>query len=346
MAVIILAYSKKEGFEFMIKRNRIILSALLSCSILATGCGAAASDNSSANVKSSSENVSSSETSQSPDIFSNVSSVLSYDKNDSDYTVPSDYTAMRDGSHYGKAQTITYYSDTVNKERNASVILPYDYNSSKTYPVLYLLHGMGGSCMSYNDGGGQYVIQNAIDDYSRNEVIIVAPSVFTTKSDNSEDAYSFPALTAEYDNCCDDIINNLMPYINEHFSVKTGREYTAVAGYSLGGRESLYLCYSHPEIFGYVAAFSPVQSVFTGPDNNGLVLPTLINGLSQDIISNPPYLTLLNVGVEDPYCLEATYYYDKYFNENGIEHIFYDMPGGHDADVWFSGLYNFCRRIF
>ncbi len=338
----------------MIKKNLFILPALLTFSLLVTGCGSASSkNNSDENSVNNSVITQESTTSDisgnnknSADSSTSDSSLLSYDKNDTSYDIPSDYNSMREGSHYGKAQIITYYSETIGKERNASVILPYDYNSSKTYPVLYLLHGMGGSYMSYNDGGGQYVVQNAIDDYSRNDVIIVAPAVFTTKSDNSEDAYSFPALTAEYDNCCDDIVNNLMPYINEHFSVKTGREYTAVAGYSLGGRESLYLCYSHPELFGYVAAFSPVQSVFSGPDENGLVLPTLINDLSPEIIANPPYLTLLNVGVEDPYCLEATYYYDKFFTEHGIDHIFYDMPGGHDAEVWFSGLYNFCRRIF
>lgn len=57
------------------------------------------------------------------------------------------------------------------------------------------------------------------------------------------------------------MINALIPYINSHYSTKIGREYTGIAGYSLGGREALYLCFAHPDIFGYVGAFEPVGGV-------------------------------------------------------------------------------------
>ena len=53
----------------------------------------------------------------------------------------------------------------------------------------------------------------------------------------------------------------MIPYINEHYSTRTGRENTAIAGYSLGGRESLFLCFAHPDVFGYVGAFAPVGGV-------------------------------------------------------------------------------------
>lgn len=271
---------------------------------------------------------------------------LSYDKSDTLYETPDGFSQMREGKSYGETQVVSYFSSTVGRYRSATVILPYNYDSSKSYPVLYLLHGMGGNYTSWEAFGCKYTVQNAVEDYGRSDMIIVCPTVFTSVSGENESGYAFPALTAEYDNCIDDIVNDLMPYINENFSVKTGREYTAIAGFSLGGREALYIGYSHPELFGYIGAFSPVQGVVPSSSSSGISLPSLLDDFSVDASVGQPYLNLLTVGYDDPFCLAATEFYDRYMTENGIDHIFYEMEGAHDAGVWSSGLYNFARRIF
>ena len=178
-----------------------------------------------------------------------------------EYDTPDDYNDERAGVTYGNVDEISYYSPTTGSERKAYVYLPRDYDESQSYPVVYLLHGMSGSYSEYNRIGALYVAQNAVDDYNRNSVIMVSFTVFTDADGGQESDYDFSELTAKYDACEYDVINALIPYINEHYSTRMGRENTAIAGYSLGGRESLFLCFAHPDVFGYVGAFAPVGGV-------------------------------------------------------------------------------------
>ena len=113
------------------------------------------------------------------------------------------------------------------------------------------------------------------------------------------------------------------------------------------GREALYLCFAHPDIFGYVGAFEPVGGVVnTGSGetlygNRGYLLPELVKESGE-----APLLTLIVTGDEDPYCRVSSENYSRYMTEHSIDHIFYYRHGGHEAGVWNNGLYNFLRRIF
>ena len=176
---------------------------------------------------------------------------------------------------------------------------------------------------------------------------MVSFTVFTDADGGQETDYDFSELTAKYDACEYDVINALIPYINVHYSTRTGRENTAIAGYSLGGRESLFLCFAHPDVFGYVGAFAPVGGVVdTGSGeivygNRGVLLPELVKEVWQQ-----PLVTLIVTGDSDPYCKESAINYSDYMSSHGINHIFYIRPGAHEVSVWNNGLYNFIRRIF
>lgn len=138
-----------------------------------------------------------------------------------DYDTPDDYNDERPGVTYGNVDEISYYSPTTGSERKACVYLPRDYDESQSYPVVYLLHGMSGNYSEYNRIGALYVAQNAVDDYNRNPVIMVSFTVFTDADGGQESDYDFSELTAKYDSCEYDVINVLMPYINEHYSTRT-----------------------------------------------------------------------------------------------------------------------------
>ena len=81
--------------------------------------------------------------------------MVSYDVNDQDYSTPDKFTQEITGLNYGKTVTIQYYLTTTCSNRQTDVILPYNYDTTKTYPVLYLLHGMGSNlcreaCIDYD----------------------------------------------------------------------------------------------------------------------------------------------------------------------------------------------------
>lgn len=153
---------------------------------------------------------------------------------DTNFDVPDGYLGQIEGRQYGETTQIEYYSTVAHKYKQAEIILPYGYNTSQTYPVLYLLHGMSGDYRNWGVMGAEYIVQNAHYDYNTPDMIIVCPTVFTSQEYDSEDGLSFNVLTAQYDKFIDELENNLMPIINNNYSVKTGKDNTAIAGYSLG----------------------------------------------------------------------------------------------------------------
>lgn len=260
---------------------------------------------------------------------------------DTNFDVPDGYLGQIEGRQYGETTQIEYYSTVAHKYKQAEIILPYGYNTSQTYPVLYLLHGMSGDYRNWGVMGAEYIVQNAHYDYNTPDMIIVCPTVFTSQEYDSEDGLSFNVLTAQYDKFIDELENNLMPIINNNYSVKTGKDNTAIAGYSLGGREASYIGFKYPTQFGYIGAFSATNGIFKDEPWADAVLKDYDYSKLKDNYK----LLLYQVGTEDPF-IDGVREFKQLFDEQHIKYMYYEMPGGHEGAVWQHGLYNFARRLF
>lgn len=177
------------------------------------------------------------------------------------YDVPSGFDEKQDGVAYGKAVRESYFSDTTGKYRKVNIILPPDYTEEKEYPVLYLLHGIGGDENEWLDGNPAYVVGNLVAEGLAKDMIIVIPNCRARANDAATTEFSLEHYKA-FDNFINDLRDNLMPYMEDNYSIATGRKNTAIAGLSMGGRESLNIGLHMPETFGYIAAFSPGFGVF------------------------------------------------------------------------------------
>ncbi len=155
---------------------------------------------------------------------------------------------------FAREPDVIKYSGVTDTYRHAAVILPDDYDDDKKYPVLYLLHGLGGSHKTWINKDADVIIHNL--NYFNNvpDMIVVLPNSEVNKE---EDADNLPIeeRIAIYDKTEEDLINYLMPYIEEKYPVKTGRDNTAIAGNSMGGRNTIYIAFKHQDIFGYAGAF-------------------------------------------------------------------------------------------
>ncbi|MBR2719470.1 MAG: esterase family protein [Clostridia bacterium] len=258
------------------------------------------------------------------------------------YTPEAGYDVRRDDVTYGKLTYATYDSATTGRQRKCWVLLPADYTEEKTYPVLYLLHGIGGDHSEWLGGKPDVVIGNLTASGQAKDMIVVIPNVRARANDagNPSDIYS-PAHFAAFDNFINDLRDDLMPYIAEHYSIAAGRENTAVAGLSMGGREALYIGLTMPETFGYVGAFCPAPGVLPYNVEKGL-FPTEEFKLADGYES----LILINAGKTDGVVGAWPSTYASTLEKNGTKHIFYVTEGGHDFTVWKHGLYNFAKRIF
>ena len=255
---------------------------------------------------------------------------------------PEGFDQRREDVTYGKMRYDTYLSKTTTNIRKAYIILPPDYDEEKAYPVLYLLHGIGGDHGEWMGGKPDVVVGNLIASGEAPEMIVVMPNVRARKHDsaNPSDMYS-PEHFAAFDNFINDLTNDLMPYIREHYSVAEGRENTAIAGLSMGGREALYIGLTLPETFGYVGAFCPAPGVLHYYAERGLFQTAdfkAAEGLDSYI--------LINAGETDGVVGAWPKTYSDTLTANGTAHTFYVTRGGHDFTVWKHGLYNFVKRVF
>lgn len=258
------------------------------------------------------------------------------------YGVEEGFSKKKADVTYGEQIKISYESKTTGTTRKANVILPTGYSQDKKYPVLYLLHGIGGDQNEWLGGNPKVVVGNLIAKGEAKEMIIVMPNVRARANDaaNPSDIYSVEHFSA-FDNFINDLKNDLMPYIEANYSVATGRENTAIAGLSMGGRESLYIGLSMPETFGYVGAFCPAPGVLPYNVEEGLFE-------TEDFKLAEGYHSLIMIvkGSNDTVVGEWPETYSKTLTQNGTDHVFYTTTGGHDFVVWKNGLYNFAKLIF
>lgn len=253
------------------------------------------------------------------------------------------FSTRRTNVEYGETVYVKYPSATTGTERKLKIILPAGYTEEKQYPVLYLLHGIGGDQNEWFGAKPDIVIGNLIAAGEAPEMIVVLPNVRARANDaaNPSDIYT-PAHFAAFDNFINDLQNDLMPYIAEHYSILTGRENTAVAGLSMGGREALYIGLTMPETFGYVGAFCPAPGVLPYNVEKGLFQREAFKA-SEEFGDT---FILINAGKTDGVVGDWPRTYSETLTANGTEHIFYVTDGGHDFTVWKHGLYNFVKRIF
>ena len=263
---------------------------------------------------------------------------------DNDYTTPAGFDSRKNGIAYGQMNEISFYSTTTENERKAKIILPARYDKAMKYPVLYLLHGIGGDENEWLGGNPNEVISNLVAEGKAKEMIIVIPNIRARhKSVETPPAFFSVEHFQEFDNFLNDLRNDLMPYIRKNYPVLPGRDNQAVAGLSMGGRSALHVGINLIGDFAYIGAFTPAVGILPYPIENGLftketlTLPDKYKGKTMIMIVK---------GSDDGVVGEWPEEYSKALKENQIEHIYYVTDGGHDFNVWKNSLYNFGRRIF
>ena len=255
---------------------------------------------------------------------------------------PAGFDVRQEGVTYGRMMFETYLSRTTGNFRKVMVLLPPDYSAEKSYPVLYLLHGIGGDHSEWSHGKPDVVLGNLIAAGCAKDMIVVMPNVRARMNDaaNAADMYSADAIAA-FDNFINDLRDDLMPFLKGKYPIAEGRENTAVAGLSMGGREALYIGLTMPETFGYIGAFCPAPGVLPYNVEKGLFQKAEFKAAE-----NYETFILINAGRTDGAVGSWPQTYSDTLTANGTEHIFYVTDGGHDFTVWKHGLYNFAKQIF
>jgi enterochelin esterase-like enzyme len=249
---------------------------------------------------------------------------------------PLGYDIVRESIPHGKIDSITYYSETVGIKRKALVYTPPGYSKDKKYPVLYLLHGIGGDEKEWLNGGQpQVILDNLYADKKVEPMIVVLPNGRAMKDDRATGNIMAPDKVQAFATFGNDLIKDLIPFIEKNYPVIKDAENRAIAGLSMGGGQSLNFGLGNLDLFAWVGGFS------SAPNTKK----------PEELIPNPEVakaklkLLWISCGDKDGLILFSKRTHD-YLKTNNVPHIYYVDHGYHDFKVWKNSLYMFSQLIF
>ena len=167
------------------------------------------------------------------------------------------FDVLRDSIAHGKIDTITYKSKTVDTLRRTLIYTPPGYSKKNKYPVLYLLHGIGGDEKEWLNGGKpQVILDNLYAQGKIEPMIVVMPNGRAMKNDRAGGNIMASDKVQAFATFEKDLLNDLIPFIEKKYSVFTDREHRAIAGLSMGGGQSLNFGLGNLDKFAWIGGFS------------------------------------------------------------------------------------------
>lgn len=272
-------------------------------------------------------------------------SIKSNDKSfiDRDFSVPDNYAGKHNNTSYGEVKLISYFSEIAGKKRDANIILPPHYDAKKKYPVLYLLHGIGGNESEWFGGKPNEIISNLLEEGKAKEMIVVIPNISVVLKGNEPAKYMTEEQFTQFNNFLDEMKISLLPYIEANYPVLKGRDNRAVAGLSMGGRSALHIGIKMIDDFAYIGAFEPAIGILPYSRESGLFTTETLT--IPDKYKKNTFLMIVK-GSDDDVVGYSPELYAETLSRNKVQILYTVLKGGHSWEVWSPSLYNFTRRIF
>lgn len=252
-----------------------------------------------------------------------------------DKQAPQGFDVENAAISHGKIDTIQYPSETVGTTRKALIYTPPGFKKSEKYPVLYLLHGIGGDEKEwFRNGTPQIILDNLYAKGKLTPMIVVLPNGRAMKDDRATGDIMAKDKVEAFAAFEKDLLNDLIPFIEKRYPVKKDRNDRAIAGLSMGGGQTLNFGLGNIERFAWVGAFSAAPNT----KEPQLLLPDPSKAKELKLL-------WISCGDQDrlmPFSKRTS----DYLTENKIPHIFYVESGGHDFKVWKNDLYLFSQLLF
>jgi enterochelin esterase-like enzyme len=240
----------------------------------------------------------------------------------------------RDGIPHGKLEMIEYQSKTVGTTRRMNVYTPPGYQPEQKYPVLYLLHGIGGDETEWQRlASPDTLLDNLIADGKAVPMIVVMPNGRAQENDRAEgDVFRSAPAFAVFER---DLLDDVIPTIESRYSVKADREHRALAGLSMGGGQSLNFGLTHLDTFAWIGGFSSAPNT-KAPEE---LIP------DPERTSEKLELLWLSCGNKDG-LIGISQRLQRYLKEHNVPHIWNVDAHGHDPTHWRNNLYHFVQLVF
>ena len=245
---------------------------------------------------------------------------------------------------HGQVRELNYYSNYTKSWRPLRVYTPASYEKGKKkYPVVYIHHGGGEDYRGWIEQGRTNVIlDNLIAAGKAEEMIVVSVDSNVPTAGGGAGGYAPGGM----DGYREELINNIIPFIEKTFRVKTGPKNRAMCGLSMGGGQSFQIGLNEPETFANVASFS--SGMFGGINGTADVdLEATVPGIFSNTAKfNAQHdVFYLSCGEQDPR-INYTRATAEKLQAAGVNVKFNSFPGDHEWQVWRKSFHEFSQLLF
>lgn len=232
---------------------------------------------------------------------------------------------------HGTVAKVWYDSPSLGMRRRMTVYTPAGYEESgrTRYPVLYLLHGMGGDEQAWMElGRASQILDNLIAQGKAKPMIVVMPNGNAsqeaapgeTSNGLVQPRFNLPkTMDGTYETSFPEIIE----YVDSHYRTIRKKEARAIAGLSMGGFHSLHISKEYPGTFSYIGLFS--AAIF--PEKESSVYEDFDGKLAK-LFATKPALFWIGIGKDD-FLYKANTEFRQKLDAAGYEYTYVESAGGH-----------------
>ena len=255
-----------------------------------------------------------------------------------------DLYAAQDVPHGTMAKVWAEVSD--GRERRMTIYTPADYESGKgKYPVLYLLHGMGGDEDAWAATGRVAEIMDNLIAQGKAKPMIVVMTNGCTKH-VSAPGYSHegmwrPYMSGSMDGSFEAMFPSIVEWVDSHYRTKAKKTHRAIAGLSMGGFHSMQISKEYPTMFDYVGLYS--AAIFRGKE--GIETYANLEAKLEHQFSEGMKLYWIAIGKDD-FLYDENVRYRELLDSKGYPYIYRESEGGHIWRNWRIYLGEYAQLLF
>ena len=250
---------------------------------------------------------------------------------------------------HGTVSRIWYDSPALGLERRMTVYTPAGYETSgKRYPVLYLLHGMGGDEEAWISlGRTAQILDNLIAQGKAKPMIVVMPNGNASQeAAPGESSRGMVPPTMQLPKTMEGSYEQAFPeivkFIDKNYRTIKSKSGRAIAGLSMGGFHCLHISKQYPDMFNYIGLFS--AAIMPNKEVSSPIYENMGGKLKVQFDKNPA-LYWIAIGKTD-FLYKANEEYRKLLDEKGYKYTYYESDEGHIWKNWRIYLTEFVPMLF
>lgn len=253
---------------------------------------------------------------------------------------------------HGTVSKVWYESPTAGLTRRLTVYTPAGYEtSSKAYPVLYLLHGVGGDENAWSElGRAAQILDNLIAQGKAEPMLVVMTNGNISQEacpGETSEGFKVPTmmLPKTMEGSFETAFPDVVRFIESTYRVQKDKAHRAIAGLSMGGFHSLFISINNPDLFDYTGLFSAAvdrqqngQGGFPGiyADRNEKI---------DNLFAKNPKLFWIGIGKTD-FLIQSNNDLRSYLDSKNHRYTYVETDGGHIWRNWRIYLTMFAQKIF